>query len=246
MFQSSSDCATGRCRKTSSIHFTLTPEGYPACARAKSKQESATGAPTVSARLSGHVTLEAHANGQIIACFDGYSVGSGNIQRRRRGSRAGSAHWSAARRRSRPAAGRSTRRFNLLVRRLARRGLLEYRLRRSRSDEDHVVIEPQVADYWPATPQLDNADVLVLSRFAYMRRRGNEMVLESPRAGALFRICNPKIATRHRHVVDPTTNQTAASAGWLSGSRASRPVGRLPNPVQDRRSGERGLRAGGG
>ena len=38
------------------------------------------------------------------------------------------------------------------------------------------------------------ADVLVLSRFAYMRRRGNEMVLESPRAGALFRICNPKIA----------------------------------------------------
>ncbi len=40
-----------------------------------------------------------------------------------------------------------------------------------------------------------NADVLVLSRFAYMRRRGNEMVLESPRAGALFRICNPKIAT---------------------------------------------------
>jgi SagB-type dehydrogenase family enzyme len=28
-----------------------------------------------------------------------------------------------------------------------------------------------------------------------MRRRGNEMVLESPRASALFRICNPKIAT---------------------------------------------------
>ena len=44
------------------------------------------------------------------------------------------------------------------------------------------------------TPQLGNADVLVLSRFAYMRRRGNEMVLESPRAGALFKICNPKIA----------------------------------------------------
>ena len=62
-------------------------------------------------------------------------------------------------------------------------------------DEDQVVIEPQVADYWPATPRLDNADVLVLSRFAYMRRRGKEMVLESPRAGALFKICNPRIAT---------------------------------------------------
>jgi SagB-type dehydrogenase family enzyme len=43
-------------------------------------------------------------------------------------------------------------------------------------------------------PQLGEADVLVLSRFAYLRRRGNEMVLESPRAGALFRICDPNIA----------------------------------------------------
>ncbi len=84
---------------------------------------------------------------------------------------------------------------HLLVRRLARHGLLEYRLGRSRNGEDQVVIEPQAPDYWPQTPHLGNADVLVLSRFAYMRRRGNEMVLESPRAGALFRICDPKIAT---------------------------------------------------
>ena len=82
-----------------------------------------------------------------------------------------------------------------MVRRLARHGLLEYRLGRSPNGEDQVVIEPQVPDYWPRTPQLGNADVLVLSRFAYMRRRGNEMVLESPRAGALFKICDPKIAT---------------------------------------------------
>jgi SagB-type dehydrogenase family enzyme len=41
-------------------------------------------------------------------------------------------------------------------------------------------------------PQLDNADMLALSRFAYMRRRGNDMILESPLAGALFRICDPK------------------------------------------------------
>jgi len=57
-----------------------------------------------------------------------------------------------------------------------------------------VVIEPQVPDYWPRLAQLGNADTLVLSRFAYMRRRANEMVLESPRAGALFKICDPKIA----------------------------------------------------
>ncbi|HET7164008.1 MAG TPA: SagB family peptide dehydrogenase, partial [Pseudolabrys sp.] len=79
--------------------------------------------------------------------------------------------------------------------RLARRGLLEYSFRGSRNDGDQVVVEPQVADYWPRMPRLDNADVLVLSRFAYMRRRGNEIVLESPRAGALFKICNPKIAS---------------------------------------------------
>jgi SagB-type dehydrogenase family enzyme len=84
--------------------------------------------------------------------------------------------------------------IHLLVRRLAGHGLLEYRLRRSRTVEDQVVIEPQVPDYWPRTPPIRDADVLVLSRFAYLRRRGNEMVLESPRAGALFRICDPAIA----------------------------------------------------
>jgi hypothetical protein len=85
--------------------------------------------------------------------------------------------------------------LGLLVSRLARHGLLEYGLRSSRTDEDEIVIEPQTADYWPGTPQLGHADVVVLSRFAYIRRRGNEMVLESPRAGALFKICNPQIAT---------------------------------------------------
>ena len=83
--------------------------------------------------------------------------------------------------------------IHVLVRRLAGRGLIEYRLARSRS-EDLVVIEPQLPDYWPRVSQIDNADTLVLSRFAYMRQRANEMVLESPRAGALFKICHPRIA----------------------------------------------------
>lgn len=95
----------------------------------------------------------------------------------------------------------------LLVRRLAARGLLEYRLvqtgvgsrlgsrlGRGRSNKDLVVIEPQAADYWPRLPQLRDTDTLALSRFAYLRRRAGEMVLESPRARALFRICDPMIA----------------------------------------------------
>ena len=43
--------------------------------------------------------------------------------------------------------------------------------------------------------KLGNADTIVLSRFAYLRRRGNELVLESPRSPALFRIVDPKIAS---------------------------------------------------
>ena len=148
----------------------------------------------VSARLRGHVRLDAHENGEIAASFDGYSVGLGTLSaraaNRARGLSIGLPLSSFA------SAGRNTdREIGLLVQRLARRGLLDYRLRRSRNGEDLVVIEPQVPDYWPQTPRLSNGDALVLSRFAYMRRRGNEMVLESPRAGALFKICDPKIAT---------------------------------------------------
>jgi SagB-type dehydrogenase family enzyme len=149
---------------------------------------------TVSARLGGHVALEAQADGQIVAHFHGYSAGLGTLS-------AGAAERVPDLRTGLPLAslasgGRSIdKEIGLLVRRLARHGLLEYRLGRGRGAEDQVVIEPQVADYWPQTPQLRDADVLVLSRFAYMRRRANEMVLESPRAGALFKIRDPRIAT---------------------------------------------------
>jgi hypothetical protein len=148
----------------------------------------------VSARLPGHVRLEAHANGEIVACFDGYSVGLGTFS-------AGAADRAQELRIGLPLSSFASHSRNidkeigLLVQRLARRGLLEYRLGRSRNGEDLVVIEPQVPDYWPQAPQLGDADALVLSRFAYMRRRGAEVVLESPRAGALFKICDPKIAT---------------------------------------------------
>jgi SagB-type dehydrogenase family enzyme len=84
--------------------------------------------------------------------------------------------------------------IHLLVRRLAARGLVEYRLGGSRGGADQAVIEPQLPDYWPQMPKLRDSDALVLSRFAYLRRRADEMVLESPRAGALFKICDPKIA----------------------------------------------------
>src|SRR5215470_4878063 len=94
-------------------------------------------------------------------------------------------------------AGKSAlaREVGLLVHRLAQRGLLEYRLFSSHDGRDLVVIEPQAPGYWPQRAKLGEGDTVVLSRFAYLHRRGNEMVLESPRAGALFRIGDPAIAT---------------------------------------------------
>ena len=83
--------------------------------------------------------------------------------------------------------------INLLVRRLAGHGLLEYQLGHSLKGVDQVVIEPQVPNYWPQMPPLGDSDFLALSRFAFLRRRGHDMVLESPRAGALFRIYDPQM-----------------------------------------------------
>jgi SagB-type dehydrogenase family enzyme len=152
---------------------------------------------TLSTRLVGHVRLQAQTSGEIVACFDGFSVGLGTFS-------AAAAERAEALRTGLPVGsfapdGRDVdKEIHLLVRRLAARGLLEYRLGRSREGEaqvqDQVVIEPQVPDYWPRMSPLGDADVLVLSRFAYLRRRANEMILESPRADALFKICNPNIA----------------------------------------------------
>ena len=148
---------------------------------------------TLSVRLGAPITLEVRLDGEIAACFYDHSVDLGKFS-------AGAADRAQKLRIGLPFSSFSSRGRNvdkeiqLLAQRLATHGLLEYRLGRSRKGDDLVVIEPQLPDYWPRMPHLRNADTLVLSRFAYMRRRGNEMVLESPRAGAVFRICDPNIA----------------------------------------------------
>ena len=146
----------------------------------------------ICARLSGHIALEVKADGGIAACFDDYSVRLGKFS-------SGIAERVPELRTGLPLASFASSRaadkeMDLLVRRLAQSGFLEYRVKHPRLDRDQVIIEPQNPDYWPRTPKLGNNDVIVLSRFAYLRRRGNAIILESPRAGALFRICDPKIA----------------------------------------------------
>jgi SagB-type dehydrogenase family enzyme len=159
----------------------------------RTKKPRRTAPPVISARLSGHITLETHADGNVAASFDGYSIALGKFSAgavaRMQELRTGLALASFT-----PGRTAADKEVGLLVQRLARRGLLEYRLASARGDKDLVVIEPQVAGYWPQAAKLGESETIVLSRFAYLRRRGHEMVLESPRAGALLRIGDPKIA----------------------------------------------------
>jgi SagB-type dehydrogenase family enzyme len=147
----------------------------------------------LSARLVRPVTLEADAKGEIFARFDGHSLALGAFSAgaadRAQQLRMGLPIGSFA-----PKRGKLENEIDPLVRRLARHGLLEYRLARPGDGEDQVVIEPQGPDYWPQIANLEDSDILALSRFAYLRRRGSDFVLESPRASALFRICDATIA----------------------------------------------------
>jgi SagB-type dehydrogenase family enzyme len=151
-------------------------------------------APVIAARLNERVTLEAQAPGNVAACFDGYRVELGKFSAAAVKSalalRTGLPITSFT-----PARSAVNKEIALLVRRLAHSGLLEYRVAPLRSGKDMIVIEPQMADYWPEVAKLNASDTVVLSRFAYLRRRGNDMMLESPRSTAVFRICDPKIAT---------------------------------------------------
>ena len=98
--------------------------------RAPGKKQGRRGArPALHARLAGHVALEARANGDLIVSFSGYSLGLGKLSTgaaaRAQELRTGLALASFAG--SRPV----DKEVDSLVRRLARRGLLEYVLRRA-------------------------------------------------------------------------------------------------------------------
>jgi SagB-type dehydrogenase family enzyme len=148
---------------------------------------------TLCARLVEGATLAVDPNGRAAVAIEGQTLGLGTLSP----AAAKGAHdlqtgvplaLFAASRRS------GAQEIDQLVRRLARFGLVEYGLRRPRGGEQ-ITIEPQLPDYWPQTTSLREGDAVVLSRFGYLRRRADELVLESPRAGALFRIRDPKIAS---------------------------------------------------
>lgn len=145
------------------------------------------------ARLIDRVKLEGRPDGTLHASFDHETVGLGPFSARAlksaQGLRTGLRLSSFALERT-----QTQKEIHRLVRRLAAHGLLEWSLGGAGGRKADVIIEPQLPDYWPRLAPLHASDVLVLSRFAYLRRRGSDLVLESPLAGALFKLCNLRLA----------------------------------------------------
>lgn len=164
----------------------------PKKAQERKRGRKASAAPVLSARLNANVHLQAQPDGNLSASFDGYTVGLGkfSIDALKRAQAIGTGLPLAS---FAPARKAVDKEIALLVQRLARTGLLEYRF--GTAANDLAIIEPQTAGYEPQVAKCGATDTVVLSRFAYLRRRGNDMVLESPRSGALLRICDPKIAS---------------------------------------------------
>jgi SagB-type dehydrogenase family enzyme len=170
--------------------------------RKKNKRHAAAGA--LSACLLNHVALDTRQDGEIAASFDGLSINLGKFSIET--GKCAQALRVGIPLRSFASPGRDLEKeIHCLVRRLAERGLIEYRLGRWQNGDAQVVIEPQRPDYWPQAAQLRGTDVLVLSRFAYMRRRASDLVLESPTASAVFKIRDPEIAGALTILFSPQT-----------------------------------------
>lgn len=148
----------------------------------------------ISVRLTDRCAIETYASGEVVARSESYSgvVGVFGV---------GAAEWLRKLRTGVPLRalatkeGRLNKEVDLLVSRLAALRMLEYRLDHPQHGGASIVIEPQVGDYWPQMPPLKNVDTLLLSRFAYLRRRGNAMVIESPLARAVVTILDPHLVT---------------------------------------------------
>lgn len=152
-------------------------------------RDTAAAPATLFVRLGPGVELQAEPGGVLSARFDGQS--------RRLGA------FDAATLRDADdlatglplARAREDASLRELIERLALFGLVDYRLARAADALDIAVIEPQMRDYRPAVPPLDETRPLLLSRFALLRRRGEDFVLESPLSGALVRLCDPGAAS---------------------------------------------------
>jgi SagB-type dehydrogenase family enzyme len=158
-------------------------------------------APMLSVRLAPRVMLESWSNGHLGAVAGFYPLDLGRLSEG--GKKRALALKDGLRIGALAGKTPSDQEIARVVRMLARQGLVEYPLTRRADGHEFAVVEPQMPDYWPKAVKLAGNDTIVLSRFAYLRRRGSEMVLESPRAGALIRIIDPAVAAMLTMLVTP-------------------------------------------
>jgi len=171
--------------------------------------------PVLSVRVAPQVTLESWSNGHLGAVVDFYPLDLGQpseaakkrVLALKDGIKLGTLGGER----------QADQEVARVVQVLARQGLVEYPLTREADRAEIAIIEPQMADYWPDVSKLASTDTVVLSRFAYLRRRGSEMVLESPRAGALIRIIDPAIATMLTMLATPQTVGTLRKLAGFPG-----------------------------
>jgi SagB-type dehydrogenase family enzyme len=156
------------------------------------------------ARLGPGVTLKEEAGGRLSALFDRQSLPLGAFSARTLGQ-AEELKTGLQLPNSGAADAGAENETGGLLRRLARHGLVEYRLAHAQDGPDIVVIEPQMRDYAPRMPPLEEDRALALSRFACLRRRGVDMVLESPRSSAVFRLCDAAVAAMIASLSKPRT-----------------------------------------
>src|SRR3982074_992539 len=116
MFRSSRDCWICRCRKANLRRSFHTPKGHAGLRAPGKKKGRKNAAPLLSAPA---------ADGSLAACFDAYSVGFGKFSARA-ADRAQSLRVGLPISSFSPNGGDIDKEVDLLVRRLAHSGLLEY------------------------------------------------------------------------------------------------------------------------
>jgi len=100
--------------------------------------------------------------------------------------------------------------FLLLLRRLQEHGFLSFSLR---NGSPFASLHPSSPWFRPGRAELDPERAYVLSRFAYQRRLGQHLVLESPRCHARLRLEAPHAAALCLALARPSTLGALAAGG---------------------------------
>ena len=189
--------------------------------------------PAISARLSGHITLEAQRGRNYPRLLRWPFGRPGEVQRRRREARAGSAHRSAAGFvcAARPRGRQGNRSAGPAIGPERSFGISPRELQATRTGRHRAAASRLLAANAKAR-RCRNDRVVAVCLSAAARQRDGAGIATRRRVVQDLR---SKDRRRPRRAVDSAKNRPVAAAGRLSRDGASRLAGGLPDPVQDRR-----------